>query len=426
MSGQKSHRSVRLLSLVQDLNQTNIRAVRANKESFLPSIQSIQEQSETDLAKINGSTETVFVDRALAELRCGRVVRLNGGQRSWLIAALECCPARTLEELQRLSAGRLELILSEERAEALGLDHGKAGGRIGAVALRLPPGWSREWLHQLVATPVDPDRQPAEARGLDTQAASSGAGTALTMVKLAHLVPAVLVWELRGAAATEVSKQVALGDILMVTLPQVQAYVEATATKLIRVGEAKVPLSDSEETRFVVFRAASSGIDHVAIVIGEIDSDTPVLVRLHSACLTGDLFGSLRCDCGEQLRTSVQAIADAGGGIILYLAQEGRGIGLTNKLRAYWLQDRGFDTLDANNQLGFKDDERRYEVAAEILKMLDIERVTLMTNNPAKIDALESSGITIESRKGVPATINPHNERYMTVRAEKIGHILDE
>ncbi len=396
--------------------------MRANKESFLPSIQSIQKQSETDFAAFNEDSETVFVDRALAELRCGRVVRLNDGQRSWLIVALECCPARTLEELRSLSAGQLELILSEERAEALGLAHGRAG----AVALRLPPGWSREWLHQLVATPVDPDRQPAEARGLDTLAASSGAETALTMVKLAHLVPAALVWELRGAAATEISKQVALGDILMVTLPQVRAYVEATATKLIRVGEAKVPLSDSEETRFVVFRAASSGIDHVAIIIGQIDTRTPVLVRLHSACLTGDLFGSLRCDCGEQLRTSVQAIADAGGGIILYLAQEGRGIGLTNKLRAYWLQDQGFDTLDANNQLGFKDDERRYEVAAEILKLLDIEWVTLMTNNPAKINALESSGIMIESRKGVPATINPHNERYMTVRAEKIGHILED
>ncbi len=396
--------------------------MRANKESFLPSIQSTQKQSEADFTSIIGDTETVFVDRTLAELRCGRVVRLSGGQRSWLIVALECCPARTLEELQRLSAGQLELILSAERAEALGLDPGTDG----AVALRLPPGWSREWLHQLVATPVDPDRQPAEARGLDTLAASSGARTALTMVKLAHLVPAVLVWELRGAAATEVSKQVALGEILMVTLPQVQAYVEATATKLLRVGEAKVPLSDSEDTRFVIFRAASSGIDHVAIVIGQIDTGTPVLVRLHSACLTGDLFGSLRCDCGEQLRTSVQAIAEAGGGIILYLAQEGRGIGLTNKLRAYWLQDRGFDTLDANNQLGFKDDERRYEVAAEILKLLDIERVTLMTNNPAKISALESAGIAIESRKGVPATINPHNERYMTVRAEKIGHILDE
>jgi len=396
--------------------------VRANKESFLPSIQSIQKQSETDFAAINGNTDTVFVDRALSELRCGRVVRLNGGRRSWLIVALECCPAGTLEELRRLSAGQLELVLSEERAEALGLDQGKGG----PVALRLPSHWTREWLHQLAATPVDPGKQPAEASGLDALVASSGAETGLTMVKLAHLVPAVLVWELRGAAATEVSKQVALGDILAVTLPQVAAYVEATASKLIRVGEARVPLSDSEQTRFVVFRAASSGIDHVAIIIGEIDSQTPVLVRLHSACLTGDLFGSLRCDCGEQLRTSVQAIADAGGGIILYLAQEGRSIGLTNKLRAYWLQDRGFDTLDANNQLGFKDDERRYEVAAEILKLLDIERVTLMTNNPAKINALESSGITIESRRGVPATINPHNERYMTVRAEKIGHILDD
>lgn len=374
------------------------------------------------MTALNGHADTVFVDRAVAELRCGRVVRLNSGQRSWLVAALECCPKSVLDEVLRLSGNDLQLILSDERAKALGLEPGDEP----AVMLRLPPEWDVGWLHFIAATPVQPGKERTAFSELQLHAASPGAKSALRLAKLAHLVPAVILCELSGGAATEISKQVALGDILTVTAEQVGAYAETTSTNLIRVGEASVPLSDSEQTRFVVFRAASSGVDHVAIVIGELDTATPVLVRLHSACLTGDLFGSLRCDCGEQLRTSVQAIADAGGGIILYMAQEGRGIGLTNKLRAYSLQDQGFDTLEANKQLGFQEDERRYEVAAEMLKMLDIRRVTLMTNNPDKIAALETSGIVIESRKGVPATINPHNERYMTVRAEKIGHILDE
>jgi len=344
------------------------------------------------LAAFNGRADTVFVDRAIVELRCGRVVRVNGGDRSWLMSALECCPESMLEELKRLSGDRLELIVSGERALALGLSESAEE----VMAVRLPEGWDCDWLHKVAATPFDRERGAGRFADVETVKASWGAEAAITLAKQAHLVPAVVLWELTGSAATEISKQIALGDILFVTRQQISDYAEATAVKLLRVGEARVPLAGCEDTRFVVFRAASSGTDHVAIMIGEVDEATPVLVRLHSACLTGDLFGSLRCDCGEQLRSSVESIAEAGGGIILYLAQEGRGIGLANKIRAYGLQDQGFDTLDANKQLGFKDDERRYEVAAEMLKMLEIHHVTLMTNNPGKMEALRKSGITIE------------------------------
>ena len=396
--------------------------MRATKDSFLPSINATQEQSRVELAAFSGRADTVFVDRAIVELRCGRVVRVNGGDRSWLMAALECCPESMLEELRRLSGDRLELVISGERALALGLSDSAEG----VVPVRLPEGWDRDWLHQIAATAFDPEKDRGRFAEVETAEATWGAEAAITLAKQAHLVPAVVLWELTGSAATEISKQIALGDILFVTRQQISDYAEATAVKLLRVGEARVPLAGCEDTRFVVFRAASSGTDHVAIMIGEVDETTPVLVRLHSACLTGDLFGSLRCDCGEQLRSSVESISKAGGGIILYLAQEGRGIGLANKIRAYGLQDQGFDTLDANKQLGFADDERRYEVAAEMLKMLGIHHVTLMTNNPGKMEALRKSGITIERRKGVLASINPHNERYMTVRAEKIGHLLEE
>ena len=168
-------------------------------------------------------------------------------------------------------------------------------------------------------------------------------------------------------------------------------------------------------------------LEHVALIVGDPAHwpDVPAL-RMHSACLTGDLFGSLRCDCGEQLRSAVSTIGEEGGGILLYLAQEGRGIGLANKLRAYGLQDSGLDTVDADRLLGFGADERRYEVAAAMLADLDIPRVRLMTNNPGKIAALERNGIEIAGREAVHGALNPHNDRYLTAKAERAGHWLDE
>jgi GTP cyclohydrolase II len=148
-------------------------------------------------------------------------------------------------------------------------------------------------------------------------------------------------------------------------------------------------------------------------------------VRLHSACLTGDVFGSSRCDCGDQLRLALKRLNEEGGGVILYLEQEGRGLGLANKMRAYALQDDGLDTVDANTTLGFDDDERDYGVAARMLQMLGCTRVLLMTNNPAKLDGLTEAGIEVSGRKALQAPINAHNRRYLTAKAMRAGHKLD-
>ena len=162
------------------------------------------------------------------------------------------------------------------------------------------------------------------------------------------------------------------------------------------VSEAPVPLEEAEHAHFMLFREANGLLEHVAILIGERERwPDPVPVRLHSACLTGDLFGSLRCDCGEQLRGSLRSFAESGGGILLYLHQEGRGIGLANKMRAYSLQDQGFDTVEANHRLGFEDDERDFRIGAEILRELGFNSVRLMTNNPAKVQMLAGQGIEI-------------------------------
>ena len=167
--------------------------------------------------------------------------------------------------------------------------------------------------------------------------------------------------------------------------------------------------------------------EHIAIVIGDPDAwNDAVPVRLHSACLTGDLFGSLRCDCGEQLRESVRTIDERGGGVLLYLAQEGRGIGLANKLRAYTLQDSGLDTVDADQVLGFGEDERTYGVALEMLEQLDITRIELLTNNPEKIAAMDQGGVEVVNRRGVYGKLTKQNRRYLDAKAKRAGHWLEE
>ena len=176
-------------------------------------------------------------------------------------------------------------------------------------------------------------------------------------------------------------------------------------------------------TRFVVFRDAF-GDDPVAVIVGTPDLSKPVPVRIHSACLTGDVFGSRRCDCGDQLKLALARLQEAGGGIILYLAQEGRGLGLANKMRTYKLQDAGLDTVDANTTLGFDDDERDYGVAVRMLQMLGCTRVVLLTNNPAKLDGLAKAGIEIAGRMPLETPINADNRRYLTAKAARAGHQL--
>jgi GTP cyclohydrolase II len=189
-------------------------------------------------------------------------------------------------------------------------------------------------------------------------------------------------------------------------------------------GEARVPLQGGLSTRFVVFRDEVGG-GSVAVIVGKPDFTKPVPVRLHSSCLTGDVFGSSRCDCGDQLRLALARLNEEGGGVILYLEQEGRGLGLANKMRAYALQDEGLDTVDANTTLGFDDDERDYGIAAQMLQKLNCTRVLLLTNNPAKLNGLTDAGIEVVGRKPLHAPINVHNRRYMTAKAMRAGHKLD-
>jgi len=190
------------------------------------------------------------------------------------------------------------------------------------------------------------------------------------------------------------------------------------------VSDASVPLADAQDTKIVAFRPADGGIEHLAITVGDPDPKDPVLIRIHSECFTGDLVGSLRCDCGDQLRGGIRTIAKHGSGIVLYLAQEGRGIGLVNKLRAYKLQDQGNDTFDANELLGFDADERVYQPAAQMLSHLGVNRVRLLTNNPEKVSVLQACGVEVTERVEHAFPTNKHNEPYLFAKATKGGHYL--
>ena len=264
-------------------------------------------------------------------------------------------------------------------------------------------------------------------RFADRREASAAEAGGLTLARLAGLLPAVVTVAADLGQEPELGGLLASGAVLAVTAAQIDGLAADNRVELVHVSEGPVPLEDAEDARFMCFREANGLLEHVAIVIGQRESwSDPVPVRLHSACLTGDLFGSLRCDCGEQLRGSLRIFAESGGGVLLYLAQEGRGIGLGNKLRAYLLQQEGLDTIDADGMLGFGADERRYDAAIEILRHLGIDRVRLLTNNPEKVRALREGGIAVPGRQPLYGTLNRHNLHYVTAKVHRAGHWLSE
>jgi GTP cyclohydrolase II len=281
------------------------------------------------------------------------------------------------------------------------------------VALKLAKGTTSEIIYSLVA-----DADPSEEAVFDG-VASDAAAAAIELAKVAQRLPALLVAEIASPASALIEP-----PLVVVAADAVRRFRRDEQHSLEIASEAKVPLQGGLSSRFVVFRDAVGG-GSVAVIVGNPDFTKPVPVRLHSACLTGDVFGSSRCDCGDQLRLATKRLNEEGGGVILYLEQEGRGLGLANKMRAYALQDEGLDTVDANTTLGFDDDERQYGIAARMLQKLGCTSIYLMTNNPAKLDGLSGLGIEVVGRKPLHAPINAHNRRYMTAKAMRAGHKLD-
>jgi GTP cyclohydrolase II len=353
-----------------------------------------------------GTREHVGVGRGLAEFRAGRPVLLEDVQETLICLPVEGLDKDRLQAFRSLCAPvEPRLVITSLRARSLGIAADEP------VALELAAAADANMILALVADATSDHEFVPEPAG-------PAAVAAIELVKLAQILPAVLVAETTGAIANTFNP-----SIVAVEAAAVTRFREKATQSLAIAGEAHVPLSSGVRTRFVVFRD-DFGDDPVAVIVGTPDMSKPVPVRIHSACLTGDVFGSRRCDCGDQLRLALARLQEAGGGVILYLAQEGRGVGLANKMRTYRLQDGGLDTVDANTTLGFDDDERDYGIAVRMLQMLGCNRVVLLTNNPAKVDSLAKAGIEIASRMPIETPIHSDNRRYLTAKAARAGHQL--
>jgi GTP cyclohydrolase II len=360
---------------------------------------------------INGDPAALAVDRAVAELRRGRAIAVADGPTNLVVAALETAQAPLLE---RLVAGtRVALLLTPERADAAGL--GNASGR--PVMIGVSDAQQLDELKTVAGMGPTPAGLTSQFEFAPWPGSAGLVAQAFRLAKVGRLVPALVGFETRETVDA---------SVVRIAAAAVSRHAGLVPHGLQRTSQSRVALAGAEESGLVLFRDEHGLGEHVAVVIGTPDLGGVVPVRLHSACLTGDLLGSLRCDCGEQLRSAVRRIAGLGGGVLLYLDQEGRGIGLANKLRAYAIQDTGLDTVDADRHLGFHADERNYDVAAALLEDLGIKRVRLLTNNPEKIAALRGHGIDVVGRVPLVAPANVHNERYLRAKRERAGHLAEE
>ena len=394
----------------------------------------------TDYDTFDAETQRILrsLDRAAGDLRRGqglflydtpsRVESVKTAQspetsvNGLLIFSLDHAESTELNLIMRPGAGNGQLLLTAMRAHRLGLSEGETAYD---VSITLPPSASLDWARFVALARWDQREAPSTAYRQATAVASA----ALKLTKSASCLPALLARPMTFGEAEDL-----VPGIMPVNAADAGQLHHLQAVSLKRLGTAPVPLENLGTAQFHVFRSADGNDDHIAVEIGHRPSALALpmsqkaapLVRLHSACLTGDIFHSKKCDCGPQLNAALETMTSQGHGVLLYLAQEGRNIGLTNKLRAYLLQDAGLDTVEANRALGYSDDEREYEIAAAMLQQIGIDQVRLMTNNPEKIAALERAGISVVEQVPLIVGLSPENIEYLKTKANRSGHILPD
>jgi 3,4-dihydroxy 2-butanone 4-phosphate synthase / GTP cyclohydrolase II len=392
------------------------------------------------------------LEAAVEEFRQGRIViivddedRENEGD---LAIAAEKVTAETINFMARFGRGLICLALTEERCRALDLplmveDNTSTFGTAFTISIeakgKVTTGISAADRAATILTAIDPATRPedllrpghvfplrARKGGVLKRAGQTEASVDLAM--LAGLTPAGVICEIMNddgtmARVPDLVKFAELHGLLMITVSDLISYRLRHETLVRKIASPKLPTIYGD-FHIHAYRSDVTGDENVALVMGEIDPEEPVLVRVHSQCLTGDIFGSCRCDCGPQLEQALEHIAREGKGVLLYLLQEGRGIGLMNKLRAYELQEEGHDTVEANERLGFRPDQRDYGIGAQILRDLGVRKMRLMTNNPSKYIALNGYGLEIVER--IPLEVPPteNSREYLRAKREKLGHLL--
>lgn len=351
--------------------------------------------------------------RARTDLRTGLAVAFTDDAGAALALAAEAATDDRLADFRHL--GAVDLAITGWRATTL-----KARAYDGDVARVVLPGDAGLAWVRATADPSADLNYPMKGPYLTRREGSAALHRAAVLLcKQAHLLPAALVVPVSRETLADL---VAAAGITVLAAADVPA--SGPAPVMTEIASARVPLAVSELGRVRVFRPRDGSEEHYAVEIGSPDRAAPLLCRLHSACFTGDLVGSLKCDCGPQLRAALAQIGAEGAGVLLYLNQEGRGIGLANKMRAYTLQDQGFDTVEANHRLGFEDDERDFRIGANMLRLMGFSSLRLITNNPAKVARINHCGLTVVERVPLKVGRTAFNAHYLDTKAAKSGHLL--
>ena len=348
-------------------------------------------------------TPAMEIERAVAELRFGRPVILENGKEKHAVLALDCAAPETYDAFGAASEDRHALFVTAQRAHCLGISS--------SLGIAVPASTMSFDAAARLSYALDA-KAPGEWREADPALSA-----AAELARMALLLPAMVCTEIKDIE----DRFEACYRLDCAHLSDTR-YARQEFTEVVRT---RVPLKDLGDAQFAVFRGGLAQKDQIAIIVGDPDFSRPVSVRIHSSCLTGDLCGSLKCDCGDQLRNGLANLRAAGGGVLIYLDQEGRGTGIGSKMRAYGYQHQGLDTIDADAELGLEPDHRRYEAAIAILRLLGISSVVLHTNNPTKIAAINASGIKVVGRMPTHGKITAENLNYLRTKASKADHIFD-
>ena len=373
---------------------------------------------------MNNINLTVKIERAISELRRGGTIVISDNSigMSVLLISSELVKPDTLDTLSKTALSRPNIILSANRCKAIGIKSNEK-----PCSILINNKWSVLDIMS-ISLPLKNHPLP-KIDCVITESENGIVFASLLILRQARLLPSGLMTLINNVPIDRVVEWSFKKNLIHVNLEDILAYEKTVSDNLIMEVKANVPIAYTDKCEIILFRPKDGGNEHFCLVFGKtrfassLINHSP-LVRIHSQCITGDVLDSLKCDCGQQLKQSIKLMAEADEGVLVYLAQEGRDIGLLNKLRAYALQENGMDTVQANEDLGFNDDERLYYPAKQILTQLNINQIKLITNNPKKVKHLTSLGVNVTERIAIKIKPNRHNKKYLDTKSKKSGHLL--